>query len=568
MPQKPARKKLVLRKVRKVIEKNSKKSNKGRVLERQQPANLEDGRAYEAERGYRSQSYEREPGYYIAGGRSYDREVGYQQSGRGYDGYQQGGVVRRSNYQEAEPRVAQAPNFAPPDFANQPFNIPSGFRSDFNEPSFATFSPPFGTQFVDFLRNVGSQGDFGSAPSLSRSSSVEEDPYAQYETSRKSGGNYGNFGNTFESRSLPSTSSEEGGDFFNENLYEPVKTKAESEAPPPLYREQFGDYKRERPSAQNGFYANDYVQDYSYEPVTTTTTTTKRPRLVYTTTPSTTQVTTTTTPAPYTYYQPPSTTTSSFPEGKFEYKPFNGRPAKPENSKPYEFINFRNPIGVNEKPNYFHQKTTPPTQAPPPPPESTKILTIPNAEISEKVITESPVYYKPLDPDDPRNTPGPVYYKPLDVVTTPSPTSSTTLIVINDEVGSAPKAPPPGTPTSAKYISKKQPHPLSNRRPPPPPGKKSRPPKKYFKSKRKNKKPVPVPVPVKATPSKLPPPPPIPSKLQKRVRKRYQHPAKKLVQAVTSVFDKQARLLSQEARTGGSFAQSTAVLVPYVMSLL
>ena len=77
--------------------------------------------------------------------------------------------VKRKSQISAEDREGQS------DFFDTPFEIPSFFRSSlglglgaasFNEPAFAQFSPPFGSNgmFADFLKTVGEDEVIGDEP--------------------------------------------------------------------------------------------------------------------------------------------------------------------------------------------------------------------------------------------------------------------------------------------------------------------------------------------------------------------------------------------------------------------
>lgn len=75
-------------------------------------------------------------------------------------------------------------------FFDEPFQIPTFFRSNFEEPTFAQFSPPFGASgmFVDFLKTIGDVED--TIPFQESRTYVEERPikplksnrYGAYET--------------------------------------------------------------------------------------------------------------------------------------------------------------------------------------------------------------------------------------------------------------------------------------------------------------------------------------------------------------------------------------------------
>ena len=72
----------------------------------------------------------------------------------------------RQTYSDDKPSYAERPVDiveerqalnSQPNFLDEPFQIPSFFRSNFDEPAFAQFNPPFGASgmFVDFLKTIG-----------------------------------------------------------------------------------------------------------------------------------------------------------------------------------------------------------------------------------------------------------------------------------------------------------------------------------------------------------------------------------------------------------------------------
>lgn len=70
------------------------------------------------------------------------------------------------------------------EFFDEPFQIPTFFRSNFEEPSFAQFSPPFGASgmFVDFLKTIGDVED--TIPFQESRTYVEERPIKPLKTNR------------------------------------------------------------------------------------------------------------------------------------------------------------------------------------------------------------------------------------------------------------------------------------------------------------------------------------------------------------------------------------------------
>jgi hypothetical protein len=135
---------------------------------------------------------------------------------------------------------------AVPDFAQGSFNIPSSFRKDFREPEFAQFRPPFGqtgSGFADFLKTVG-----GGSDSFFQSGNI-------------------NFAAAKKDHQITDRR------FTEDRLYYPTKSNygPESRIKP----------EEIIPSVENGFFSNDYVQDFSSTTrsttTRTTTTTTRRP---------------------------------------------------------------------------------------------------------------------------------------------------------------------------------------------------------------------------------------------------------------------------------------------------
>merc|ERR1711971_598730 len=207
--------------------------------------------------------------------------------------------------------------------------------------------------------------------------------------------------------------------------------------------------------------------------------------------------------------------------------------------------------------------------------------------------TESKVYYKPYDNEE--HTPGPVYYKPLEesegvteATEIVSPTTIPPPQTDTDSVATAPKAPPP----KRKLKLKKK---LPPQRPP----KRKKPFLKFPKLKfpklpraqplQRRTKPAPVkkplPPPNHGLENKRAEPRPPKSVASKRVESRPQPQisgpgqARKgklppqqrkhnmnLIGKMKQIFSGHKRFLKN--REGSPIAQSTAVLLPYVMSLI
>jgi len=466
-----------------------------------------------------------------------------------------------------------------PNFLDEPFQIPSFFRSNFDEPSFAQFNPPFGASgmFVDFLKTIGDGNDqvpfsqpqlrtyVEDAPKLRLS--IEESPtihrYGSYDTEEIGGSPR----------------------WFSSN------------------------YKSEAPSANNGYFANDYIQDYGVKSTTTTTTTT----------------TATTTETPKKYYdefrpiikedpKPSEDTKPSYKpieEAKPTYRPVKKtkapyrpiedvqkRPA-PYKSKPSSTYK---PPKKEKRPSVTYKPLKEPViikeadNRPPVANYRQPIQPIKDAKPTYKAETtttekptESSVYYKAYENEE--HTPGPVYYKPIEesaaditeagsasVPITPSTTKPPQTDT--DSVATAPKAPPKRKLNTKKQKKKK----VSL---PPPPGR-PRPKKPYLrfpklkfpklpKAQPLQRRTKPAPLSKKKKKKPLPPPPqsrpgqapdqaaPGPGQSRKGQIHPPPHP-KNLLGKVKDIFTGHKRFIKR--REGNPIAQSTAVLLPYVMSLL
>ena len=484
-----------------------------------------------------------------------------------------------------------------PNFLDEPFEIPSFFRSNFDEPAFAQFNPPFGASgmFVDFLKTIG-EGDEQvpfSQPQLR--TYVEDAPKLRTDSSAIQ--RYGSYDTEEIGGSSPR--------WFSSN------------------------YKSERPSPNNGYFANDYIQDYG---VKTTTTTPK---------PTTTTTTPTETPKQYYDFKPiipenPKPTYKIVEEPKPSYKPVEE--TKPM-YKPVKETSYRHIEEPNQRPGPPYKSKYASTYKPPKkyqpkykplkepvilPPSSTynpvreeRPSNTYREPIQQKPTykaetttstptpkpTESEVYYKSYDNDE--HTPGPVYYKPLEesegvteATEIVSPTTIPPPQTDTDSVATAPRAPPP----KRKLKLKKK---LPPQRPP----KRKKPFLKFPKLKfpklpkaqplqrrtKPVKKPLPPPNhgvenkraeprPPQSVANKRAEPRPPQSVANKRVESRPQisgpgqarngkPPQKRKHNMFPNVFGKVKQIFSGHKRflknrEGSPIAQSTAVLLPYVMSLI
>ena len=396
------------------------------------------------------------------------------------------------------------------------FEIPTFFKSSFEAPAFAEFNPPFGNSgiFIDFLKTAGAPEDpFESTPFSAR----VESKTINTESSVPEIHRYGAFDTTSNTIPFGYAKTEPGPPgFYSTLLYTtpttvaPSTTTVQPSYQPPKEPEQ-PKYKPKEPSYQP-------PQEPSYKP--------KEPS-----------------------YQPPEEPSYQPPQKPEEpkYKP---EPELPKYNKP----TYRPPI-----------KAMKPTTENPP--ETTTELEKP---------TESSVYYKPPSEGDENQelTPGPVYYKPLDddSTTTTSTTTIKTSTVDNDSF-SAPKAPKkakrpskkkPSRPSRPRKVKKpflkmpslkfpklpkpsaliRRPSKKSDHRPPRPKSVQNRPkprpksdlapPKKEFEKK--------------------------PKKLAKQPKKPKSH--SKLLGSISEMMKKPIH------RKGPSVAQSTGVLLPYVLSFL
>ena len=510
--------------------------------------------------------------------------------------YEEKNVIERRNTDVLQERQTVNNN---PNFLDKPFQIPSFFQSNsFNEPSFARFNPPFGVEgmFADFLKTVGDDGSRPFQPPESRTAfgvELNEEP-----------NRYGAFEETEEAKESP--------------------------------RWFVDEYNTESPSLSNGYFSNDYIQDYGLKPKVKEA----LDKPFYDFKPST-EIYQPPSEKPTVKYEPidiPQPSYKPIKEPKPSYKPAEpfkpsyqpAEPSKPlyepiEPSKPsYEPIQpsqpsykpvekpkpsyktpeepkksykpveskelnynqLKKPIKLSYKPikedrstykppvketkpykpankeNHIYQ---PPKYRPPiqksSRPEKTATITTPKP-------TESAVYYKPLDSSDPKNTPGPVYYKPLDEDTTtttsiyePPATSTSTEVplVHTDSVATAPK-PPKKKPVSNKQ--KKVPPPKLKKKPllrlpkfpklPKPLAlkRRPRPPLKY--QPKKPKRPS-------GPPPKSKPVPRNGKSPQPKGHKNLLHNIKDIVKGHKNFL---------VHRDGNPLAQSTAVLIPYVLSLL
>ena len=299
-----------------------------------------------------------------------------------------------------------------PNFLDQGFAIPSAFKDNLQAPAFADFRPPFGG-FSDFLRNI------------------QEDPFI---SNSRTGSNFFN-----TPVDLETAVNAAGANSFNDFSPKTLKTPDETYKFPTLIASQIA----ESPSIKNGFYSNDYIQDYKkpsttkpfYEPVKTTT--------VAATTTAT--------------YKKPSynPTKLSYNPTKPSYNPTKPsyQPTKPKEPEyKYKVENYRSPIGDSAA------AAPPPSQPPAPtykikagtptPPAYKPITTTTLAPSPSPSYTESSVYYKPAEEEtstyfkpieDSKYTPGPVYYKPLEESTT---AKNPPISPYSDEtVATAPKSP-------------------------------------------------------------------------------------------------------------------------------
>ena len=285
-----------------------------------------------------------------------------------------------------------------PNFLDQGFAIPSAFKDNLQAPAFADFRPPFGG-FSDFLRNI------------------QEDPFI---SNSRTGSNFFNTPVNLEN------AVNAAGNSFNDFSPKTLKTLDENYKFPTL---------AESPSIKNGFYSNDYIQDYKkpsttkpfYEPVKTTT--------VAATTTAT--------------YQKPSynPTKPSYNPTKPSYHPT--KPKEPEYK--YKVENYRPPIGDSAGAVAGPPPSQPPAptykiKASPTPPAYKPITTTTSAPSPSPSYTESSVYYKPVEEEtstyfkpmeDSKYTPGPIYYKPIEESTT----AKNPPIPSDETVATAPKSP-------------------------------------------------------------------------------------------------------------------------------
>ena len=479
-----------------------------------------------------------------------------------------------------------------PNFLDEPFEIPSFFRSSFDEPAFAQFNPPFGASgmFVDFLKTIG-EGDEQvpfSQPQLR--TYVEDAPKLRTDSSAIQ--RFGSYNTEEIGGSSPR--------WFSSN------------------------YKSERPSPNNGYFANDYIQDYGVK-----TTTTPKPTTTTTTAP-------TETPKQYYDFKPiipenPKPTYKIVEEPRPSYKPIE-EPVKETSYRPIEEPNQRpgppyksKYVSTYKPPKKYQPKYKPFKEPVIIPPSSTynpvreerpsKTYREPiqqkptyQAETTTSTPTpkptESEVYYKAYDNEE--HTPGPVYYKPLEesegvteAAEIVSPTTIPPPQTDTDSVATAPKAPPPKRKLKLKKKlppqrppKRKKPflkfpklkfpklpraQPLQRRTKPAPVKKPLPPPNHGLENKRAE------PHPSQSVANQRAEPRPPKSVANKRVEPRPQisgpgqsrkgqHPPQQrkhnmnLIGKMKQIFSGHKRFLKN--REGSQVAQSTAVLLPYVMSLI
>ena len=481
-----------------------------------------------------------------------------------------------------------------PNFLDEPFEIPSFFRSNFDEPAFAQFNPPFGASgmFVDFLKTIG-EGDEQvpfSQPQLR--TYVEDAPKLRTDSDI-----FQRYGSSYDTEEIGGSSPR----WFSSN------------------------YKSERPSPNNGYFANDYIQDYGVKttttpkPTTTTTTPTETPKQYYDFKPIIPE-----NPKPtYKIVEEPKPIEESKPTYKpvkeTSYRPVeepNQRPGPPYKSKyvstykppkKYQpkYKPLKEPVIIppsstynpvrEERPSNTYRE--PIQQKPAYKAETTTSTPTPKP-------TESEVYYKSYDNEE--HTPGPVYYKPLEEsegVTEATEIISPTTIpppqTDTDSVATAPKAPPPKRKLKLKKKlppqrppKRKKPflkfpklkfpklpraQPLQRRTKPAPVKKPLPPPNHGLENKRAE------PHPSQSVANQRAEPRPPQSVANKRVEPRPQisgpGQARKgqlppqqrkhnmnLLGKVKQIFSGHKRFLKN--REGSPIAQSTAVLLPYVMSLI
>ena len=283
-----------------------------------------------------------------------------------------------------------------PNFLDQGFAIPSAFKDNLQAPAFADFRPPFGG-FSDFLRNI------------------QEDPFI---SNSRTGSNFFN-----TPVNLESAVNAAGNSFTNDFSPKTLKTPDETYKFPTL---------AESPSIKNGFYSNDFIQDYEKSS---------------TTKPS--------------YEPPPVKTTTTVAATTTEtYKKPSYNPTKPSYQQPklepeykYKVENYRPPIGdsADTAPSPTYKIKTAPT----PLPAAYKPVTTTTLPPSSPspTYTESSVYYKPAEEEtstyfkpieDSKYTPGPVYYKPIEESTTAqSPPSDETVATAPKTPKSVQRPPPP-----------------------------------------------------------------------------------------------------------------------------
>lgn len=247
-----------------------------------------------------------------------------------------------------------------------------------------------------------------------------------------------------------------------------------------------------------------------------------------------------TTPSPTTT-QPPATT-EYVP--KVYYKDFT---PITESSKPtYQPPKYREPI-----------KPIEPSYKP-----AAEVTTLP-APTTVKP-TESEVYYK----EDPNMTPGPVYYKPVEETTSvPAPDPDSVATAPKAPQGPPPKRrPPPPLKNQSFFKLPKFPklpkaQPLIKNRPPP---RKPQPVQKKSAAppKRKSAPPPPKKQPLSPAPKKkLPPQKPSSSR-----KGKIPHSHKTMLHKIKDVVNGHKKFFV--TRDGTALAQSTAVILPYVLSLL
>ena len=314
-------------------------------------------------------SYE-QPSYHQG---SYDSQPSYNQES--YQPYKQNPDYSETNVR----RQGSGNGFVDrPNFLDSGFSIPNAFKDNLQAPAFADFRPPFGG-FSDFLSN------FPANPFSAEFRSNDDFFSADINTSNQP--------------LAPVPDPNQFAPRIVENLEEPISNTFNY---PPVNSYYDKPAYKEAPSSSNGFYSNDYVQDYTQPPKPVEPVTTEAPKEVY---------------------KPKYEPVKEEPVAKPAYKPTT------EQYK-YKVETYRTPIG---QPDY-EIKTTTPAPAPPKP-----------------AYTESSVYYKPLEPEetsvyykpmeDTKLTPGPIYYKPIDETTTPI---APVVKEVKDEVATAPKPPPKG----------------------------------------------------------------------------------------------------------------------------